>query len=470
MTSSALRALPFEQEEPFRYLGVDRPGFASVLRKMGDGRLRQHSFWLGELPHQLEQYNGMEDAWISQCEFYRPNRRIVNLWRMQLAFADLDTYKLETLRGLSPEALTDKLLLHCDDSGLPPPSIVVYSGRGLQAKWLFTEPLPRAALPRWQAVQLALNEALADLGADANAMDASRVLRLVGTRSSRSGDIVRVVHVAGTPTHGGELMSNGAVGYDFGVFADNLLPYTRAEIAAFREQRLAQRKGPKEGGERFARKPKLALVRGGKSEGANERSPLIPSELAWARLSDLQTLAHLRGHGDGLPPGQRNQFIFLGACFLADACVVPKLLPEVVELGRKFAPTWSNAQLMSCVSAVISRAEAAATGQTVSYGDIEVDPKYRWKNETLVERLVITAAEERQLKTIMSHSEAQRRNTEQHRSARRANGVIPRASYLEVSEERRRQARQYRDAGWELKAIAERLNVNVSTVSRYCKP
>ena len=80
MTSNALRALPSEQEEPFRYLGVDRPSFASVLRKMGDGRLRQHSFWLGALPQQLEQYNGMEDAWISQCEFYRPNRRIVNLW------------------------------------------------------------------------------------------------------------------------------------------------------------------------------------------------------------------------------------------------------------------------------------------------------------------------------------------------------------------------------------------------------
>ncbi len=54
-----------------------------------------------------------------------------------------------------------------------------WSGRGLYVLWLL-RPAPRAALPKWAAVQKYLTATLADLGADPAAINAARLLRLGG--------------------------------------------------------------------------------------------------------------------------------------------------------------------------------------------------------------------------------------------------------------------------------------------------
>jgi len=240
MATAAMRALPWEEiAEPFHYHDPDRPGFVALLTESG-GRKRQSSVWLADLADEVEQLSGRTDVWISQGEFRKPNRRAVNLWRMPLAFVDLDVYKVPRIAGLTTEAQVDALLRHCDDNGVPQPSLVVFSGRGLQVKWLFTRPIPRKALPRWALAQRVLNERLREFGADANALDASRVLRLVDTTSSRSNQRVRIVHATTAPTGGAERLTTGTIGYDFDVFADTLLPLTREELTRRRESRAAE--------------------------------------------------------------------------------------------------------------------------------------------------------------------------------------------------------------------------------------
>ena len=56
-----------------------------------------------------------------------------------------------------------------DDKGVPLPSLMLDSGRGLQLKWLLDTAIPRQALPRWNAIQNYLVASLEDFGADARA-------------------------------------------------------------------------------------------------------------------------------------------------------------------------------------------------------------------------------------------------------------------------------------------------------------
>lgn len=470
----AVEQLPLgiEHAEPFLYHDVERPGFVAVLQQ-SDGRKVQRCIKLAELAAGLNPFYGQQDVWISQGQFYKPNRRVVNLWRMPVAFVDIDVYKVSDVQSLSPESHTARLLTWCDDRNVAPPSLVVFSGRGLQAKWLFREPVPKGTLPRWHAVQRRLNTLLQGFGADSQAMDASRVLRLVDTHSSRSGERVRVLHTTTTPTHGGELLPSGVVGYDFEVLADSLLPIDRLELSAHHEQVDARRQQDAlEKAAREARRATQRVINGASAVPCTGRASarrLVASQLAWDRLEDLRTLAQLRGYEGGLPPGQRDLFVFLGACFLADACLVRELLPEVIELAHEFAPSWSEQEVMSCISSVMARAQAAERGETVVFRGMQIPPRYRWRNQTLVERLAVTPVEERQLRTIISKSECTRRNTERHAAARRARGAVPREEWLASSELKRRQARSLQQDGWSIRRIAGVLGVSPATVVSYCR-
>lgn len=206
-------------EEAAAYHDPRRPGFFSLLVDV-DGQKRQSSHLLANMPTVLELIDPRRDTWMTQAEFIRPNRRVVNLARVGLLFADLDTYRQSWAQGRTPEQLASAVLYHCAQEGIPAPSLLVFSGRGIQAKWLLEGTLPRAALPRWNACQRYLIDRLLPLGADPQAKDASRVLRTVHTTNSKSGEICRVVHV--------ETAENGKpVRYDFEYLAELLLPVAR---------------------------------------------------------------------------------------------------------------------------------------------------------------------------------------------------------------------------------------------------
>ena len=126
---------------------------------------------------------------MSQAEFFKPNRRVVNLWRLPLCFVDLDTHK--TAWGcLSPEPVSLAVRMFLDNEGIPPASLIIHSGRGLYLKWLFANALPSAALPRWNRVQRELVDRLQPFGADPNAKDASRVQLKLIQGGKRDGAIV----------------------------------------------------------------------------------------------------------------------------------------------------------------------------------------------------------------------------------------------------------------------------------------
>lgn len=475
MTNSSRQlALPLACYEAQTYHDPLRPGFFSMLVRGPNGVMRQQSGNLAQLPDIIRRLDPTLDCWISQGEFFRRNRRLVNLWRMPLAYIDLDTYNVERLKGRPPEFLLACLLQKCEDSGLPEPSLVIYSGRGLQVKWVFAKPVPRSALPRWQALQNELCRRLSDLGADPKALDASRVLRVVETVNTKNSELVRLVHQAATPAMGGVRAQSGLVAYNFDVLVDTVMPMARASLDALKVSRedqrvlwLAEKATPE------ARKGQLVALRGGKDHGSGDKSnlrPFIPSELSWARLADIRKLGELRGWHDGAPAGERDLPLFLSACFLAQAVVVPRLREEITALAREFAPTWTTAEAHSCVTSVLARAESASRGEVITIDGRTVDPRYRWRNGTLIERLKITPEEERQLATIISPAEARRRDAERKRLARaqahEAGLAMTRAVWLASHEQKRTSVRLLRAAGKSWAVIATEVGYSSADAAR----
>lgn len=378
MGQSALALASDAFEETLYYHDPARPGFFSLLAANDSGQLRQQSFKLQELAPQVAAYRARGcDAYIAQNEFFRPNRRAVNVWRLTSHFVDLDTYKIPNLVGRPMESIRDQVLMACHELGIPEPSLMVYSGRGMQAKWLLEHTVPSAAVPRWQAVQDELCARLAPLGADEKARDVSRVLRLTGTVNTRSGEVVRVVHRAQTPTQGGVLLPQGVVGYGFDLLAETLLPFSRAALeaqAAANQATFILQPLEKRETSRRTSPTHLVAIPGGRTANGSGH-PLVPSQLAWDRLTDVRTLFTLRDWQHGAPAGERNIPLFLSACFLADACVVREIFPELVELAKEMAPTWTRAELQSCASSALSRAQAAAHGEKVEFDGRSFNPK-----------------------------------------------------------------------------------------------
>jgi hypothetical protein len=115
-------ALAFEDAltEPFLYHDVTRSGFVSFVTPKA--KQRQASFRLAELPSRIEAAQGQADIYITQHEFFKPNRRLVNCKRLTSFYLDLDTYNDPELPK-HPQALLELVLLACERALVPEPSV-----------------------------------------------------------------------------------------------------------------------------------------------------------------------------------------------------------------------------------------------------------------------------------------------------------------------------------------------------------
>src|SRR5512135_1108377 len=425
-------------EEASLYHDAGEYGFFSLLwhenapvasklpRTASQGRPKvQRSYPLRVMPQIVENLDPYRDTWISQAEFIHPSRRVVYLLRLNLCFVDLDTYKTPW-KSYSPEAMANLIRGFCQDEDILDPSLILFSGRGLQVKWFFERPLPRAALPRWNAVQRQLVERLKRFGADPSARDASRLLRLVDTVNTRSGERVRVLWVNESQ---GEIIH-----YGFDYFSEWLLPVDRGVIRDKREAREERRQA-------------LQLLEGGRT--GNLR-PFSGRQVAWDRLEDLRTLANLRGWmTTGIPHGYRSKYIHwcLNFLLLSGAVHSSQLFYEAQALVREVCPNLPQ-DTRSVLSTLYRKAQAYEAGEKVEFNGRTYPPLYTPRNSTLMELFVITDEEVSKLKTIMTAEEAADRDARRHRQIRRELGVVDRATYLETvketAEQRHTQARLLR--------------------------
>lgn len=351
----------------------------------------------------LEQDFNQENVYISINTFYSTFRRLEYLKELKAQFIDLDIYKT----GFTKAQIIMHLETDYFNKSIPRPNLIIDSGRGLYLIWILNS-VPSKALPLWKAVEEYLYSVLRPFGADRQALDPTRVLRVPGSINSKSKTTVSIIDE-----------------YDY--------IYDLREI---QNEYLPELK-PKE-----------------KKKGRPSKTVFIHRErsLYFARIQDITKLCELREYD---LKGHRELILFLYryylCYFLEDT---KKALEDVLELNREFIYPLSENEVI--------RATRSAEKVYLSK-----DKDYRYKNETLIELLEITELEETHMSTIISKNEYKRRDRvyqkNKYQRKLKSEGKI---SEKEKLSQRRAKIKDLLAEGLKQKDICSQLNISKDTYIR----
>jgi hypothetical protein len=314
------------------------------------------------------------DLYVSQQSFSRARRRAKDLLALGVIAMDLDVEK--ALGQFDIAAIRDAVSDALKSAGVPLPSHIVFSGHGLHLKWLLKNTIPAKAVRRWAAINRELLRILAPWGADAQAVDPCRVLRLAGTfnhkptAAGRSPE-ARVVWPEGA------VDASGWTRYDFEELATAILPLTREQCATAKKAAKAKRR-------RIARWKRnqqraRALLRVTKNPGKAATTALprirkhwLMSEctpidiaifnLAAGRLVQLESAVEQIFPAGVVPKGKRN-----GVGWLAATCIVTMAVScgggdtfsRLCQWAARMMPSMSVEELQGMASSVLTRAKHA---------------------------------------------------------------------------------------------------------------
>ncbi|MBZ6007577.1 MAG: hypothetical protein ACRCXT_01030 [Paraclostridium sp.] len=347
--------------------------------------------------------NGIND-YISQNTFYKPQRRIENIKELRAVYIDIDCYNSKYTKD-AVQYFLEHDLYGCK---IPRPNYLIDSGRGLYYIVLI-KPVPSMALPLWYAVQRYLFNTLKEFGADANALDPTRVLRIVGTMNSKSGTSVKVLDE-----------------YDY--------EYSLREI---QEEYLPEISPKKK-----------------KSKGRPKKMVSLFTEysLYYSRLMDISKICELRNYD---VEGHREVILFLyryySACFTEDT---EEALRRALELNSMFIkPLPENEVIRDTKSA------------TKAYEN----RLYKYTNTKLIQILDITLDEQQYLKTIISGKEKYRRSADEQKEKKKAkrrneNGLTKRE---QAKKDLIEAISGLKSQGLKQREVVEQLNIGIATVKRY---
>ena len=344
-----------------------------------------------------------ENIYITLNTFYKPCRRLECIKELNCVYIDLDYYKIKYTR----EQIIMNLEENYFNKIIPTTNYILDSGRGLALIWLINK-VPSNALPLWKAVQEYLYNQLKEFGADRQALDATRILRVPGSINSKSKTVVSIIDE-----------------YDY--------IYDLREI---QKEFLPELK-PKE--KKKGRPKKINYV-------YRERS------LYYARIQDITKLCELREYD---LRGHREIILFLYRYYLCSFTEdVQKALEDVLELNSMFIyPLKEN--------------EVIRATRSAEKCYLDKNKEYKYKNDTLIELLEITEIEETYMTTIISKNEYKRRHREREKNRYleklKADGKIKEKDKLL---QRRIKIKDLLAEGLEQKDICLRLNISKRTYIR----
>ena len=122
-----------------------------------------------------------ENIYITLNTFFKPYRRLECIKELNFVYIDLDYYKTKYTK----EQVIMNLESNYFNKIIPATNYIIDSGRGLALLWNINK-VPSQALPLWKAIQEYLYHQLKEFGADRQALDATRVLRVPGSINSKS--------------------------------------------------------------------------------------------------------------------------------------------------------------------------------------------------------------------------------------------------------------------------------------------
>jgi hypothetical protein len=241
-----------------------------------------------------------------------------------------------------------------DGIRLDAPNLIVRTGRGFHLYWLFDALLPAQALTRWARVQEYLIKKIAENGgaqADVNAIDATRVLRLVGTVNSKATYEQQPWRVKA------QVLNRNRI--DFESLARCVLPLTRAEVLEWRAKKQAKTA-------KAAAAIKSSNVAGGTAIGF-----AVQNQIDRAAQQYDWIVTQIREKFDGVVPKNgkcRNTVLFAAASMLAWLVAPQDLSSTVHAFARAHIEGMSESEVIkSRVSTVIKRALDSAKNEAQAH-------------------------------------------------------------------------------------------------------
>lgn len=406
--------------------GKAEKGFISTLQ--GKDK-RQRTYKVSELENIVTNIDRSIDTYYTVNRFYAFSRKKIHCSHITCLFSDLDTYKTK-YKDLPIEKTLELVLEECAKNYFPMPTTAMFSGRGIQLKWVFTEP-ERAnftSIKRFGEAQDAIQAMLVEFGSDTNAKDLSRVLRMEGTLHVDAQKYTYLMDLPGFHT------------YDLNhlhTLLDELIPEPVIKIV--KEKKVKPVKAPKIKKEKeiiekpakkeFARTKLNLAVNNNKKETPIAFAKKGLLSLNTQRYLDLKRLARIRGNIEG----QRMVFLMWIMNFKALAGqITPENFLEQAKIEADFLFTDGDYNLIDLIT-VQNKFVAQLAGEKTTYGGRSYLPLYTPKNRTLINIFEITAEEQQQLKTIIDDEEKLERHRVREMQRRRENGAVSREEYLENS-------------------------------------
>lgn len=379
----------------------DGSGFLGITYKDDEGKWHERPNLFttpSDIDTILRNLPTSTDVYITQNRFARKRRRWANLKELNSVWADIDYYKRPELAHLDPWHVCDIGLEILFDEKLPAPSVAISSGQGIYFIW-FHEPIGFNRVQEWKSIQMRIQRVLSRLNADRGAIDAPRVLRIVGTTNRKSGKTV-------------EIIAGDRAVWDF----EDLV--TEFEI------------------EPFAPRPAdvkhlvIEAAKRGKSKSFHRGVKRNCQTLWTVRYEELQTLREYRWP-NGIPEGFRHKWLFLAAVSLSWIAGQSAMNSEIVELSRHANGTsrhcWTNKETEYATRDAIRRAIRSRNGERIEFMGKTVDPRYRFRTDTILEWLEITEKEIRELgfRTLINDNVRRQINATDKARKRTQEGALP---------------------------------------------
>ncbi|NOW87952.1 putative XRE-type DNA-binding protein [Clostridium beijerinckii] len=441
---------------------ANKDGFITIATKPKEGTYSQWHVEFEEFIPKVQNFMKTDNVYISMNSFYTTQRRLTTIRHLNCFWVDLDYYKVNEFKDKTTEEMINLLREKNLFEKTGEPSFFIDSGHGMYIVWLIKD-CSKQMVAFWQVIQNKIFEIFETFGADNNALDVTRVLKLAGTVHGETKRRARFIY-------------NSQKEFRFEQEKEEIRIYTIQELGDKLLDKLPFDKV--EWNKLKAKKRKT------KAEKAKCRtiSMFNLHTLNYARMNDILKLIELR---QGKCNDYRELMCFLyryySCCFLKDT---EQALRQALEINNLFT------EPLGCEE-VIKATESATAAYELwlktfnEYMELNEKPNivqyfrkkgcYIYSNKKLIELLKILEEEMVSLETIINTKEKNRRNKDYRnewnksnfkKKRRNENGFTMRE---QAKEDKIKQIEELFNKGLKQNEIAEIVGLNKSGVSRYIK-
>ncbi len=397
------------------------------------------------IPQVLTQYSNHLDMVITLNRFNGP-RQSKNLRELNAIWVDLDYHTKPQWQQANPEVVLEEAVKVLTHAQIPLPTFAQTSGNGMWLLWRIDPILP-TMLPRWQKVIKHLRQTLSSLGADPSAVDVARCVRLMGATNSKTGNQPAVLE---------QIAAHWDASWTAALpHAANYYWQTRWDFESLEYAILGRHKSH--------RTPQDTPNR--KTPSTRRRKPdwlrnYTVETRYQAVVKDILNLIVMR-YGEHLPHGERDRYFFPLGVSLSQLGV-EDIVSAMKELVQSLSD-WDEEELANRLHAVTKTIQNHRAGVTSEWKGHTFSPLYRLSNETLIDRLDITAEEQRQMTTIIGPEERRRRDRERKKHERAKHGKPSREA---AASAHRSEVQKLYALGYNKSAIAKQVGISRRQVIR----